>query len=387
MKTPGAFLRDLREKKGYSLQRAAGETNISLNYIQALENDEFDKFPGEPYLMGFLKTYADYLGVSHEQVLSLYENYKLAESPIPMHELMSKEKFRMPTWVWGLSLSLVVAMATAFFVIPYIQKKYQERLQRIAYEEEVNQSKEKVYSVDEQDYSGVLRIGDSIILTFGGANEYRFTPIKMVGSVTELEQQYNDEPTVTTFSISLGEEKFFSLGGSNQANFVFKVLDVGLENGNAISIQAQKLNKFSIDRNQQQRRTATTQSQIQPEILPDNLMAMGAGDIYAGQRRVILSMRSPIRIEINILFTGNSNFRYLLDGRESQERYYQEGEKFQRSMNSTFRLWTANAGKTRLKIGLHEVVLGKDGEVVVKTLRWVYNPSGGGYDLILEDFT
>ncbi len=379
MRTPGMVLRELREKKGYTRQRVANETNISLQYIMALEDDMFDEFPGEPYLLGFLKTYAEYLGVSQANILAIYENYKLAEAPIPMHELMSKERFRIPGWIWGLCISLALALAMAWLTIPYVQKKYHERQKKLQEQEAVRQAEQRVHEITDEVYSGVLRLNDKIQVSVGENNLYIFTPVRMKGSETDFEQYYNDEVTPTTFSINLGEERFFTLGGSSQANFVMKITDIGLEDGKAISFEAQRLTSFK-NRLQKTEQTEKTAAQPIPKSLARNV------EDVLGKRRTILSMRSPIRVEINITFTGNTNFRYLLDNRESHERYYQEGERLQRSMNSSFRLWTSNAGKTRLKIGLHEVTLGKDGEVVVKVLRWVYNAHTGGYDLILEDY-
>lgn len=377
MKTPGIVLREQREKKSYTQQRVASETNISLQYIIALEDDMFNQFPGEPYLLGYLKTYAEYLGISQDTILAIYENYKLAEAPIPMHELMSREPFKIPGWLIGLTLSLLLAIGLAWFLIPYVQKKYEEHQRKIIEQKEVKNTEKGIHVITEEDYTGVLHINDVIQVSFGDST-YNFVPVKMEGSETVFHQYYNNEEEVTEFSISLGEESFFSLGGSSQANFLIRITDIGLEDGKAVSFVAQKLTNF---KNQQR---VTERPQLKP--IPENLANMTAEDNYAGKRRTVLSMRSPIRVEINITFTGNSNFRYLLDGRESHERYYQEGERLQRSMNTSFRLWTANAGKTRLKIGLHEVTLGKDGEVVVKVLRWVYNSRTGGYDLILEDY-
>lgn len=380
MKTPGLVLRELREKRGYSQQRVSNETNISLNYIIAMEDDRFDEFPGEPYLLGFLKTYAEYLGLSPGEILAAYGNYKLAEAPIPMHELMSRERFKIPRWILGLVLSLIVAVGLAWFLIPYVQKKYYEHQQRLIEQQEIKKTEKRVQLVDQEDVSGVLHINDTIEVSFGENSNFSFIPIKISGSeVTFQQYKNNQEDGMTEFKINLGEERLFSLGGSSQGNFILKVTDVGLENGEALGFYAQKLTNFK----NQAKVVEPPRTRPAAETLPNMVIE----DNYPGKRRTILSMRSPIRVEINISFTGNTNFRYLLDGRESHERYYQEGERLQRSMNSSFRLWTSNAGKTRLKIGLHEVNLGKDGEIVVKILRWVYNSRTGGYDLILEDYT
>jgi cytoskeleton protein RodZ len=63
MQSLGEILSSARNEKGYSVDQVAHDTNISKNYLQYLENEEFDQFPAEAYLIGFLRNYSDYLGL------------------------------------------------------------------------------------------------------------------------------------------------------------------------------------------------------------------------------------------------------------------------------------------------------------------------------------
>jgi cytoskeletal protein RodZ len=67
----GDKLRSTREAKGYSYEYVGRETNIARRYLEALERKAFSKFPGEPYLLGFLRNYGEYLGLNVEELLSL----------------------------------------------------------------------------------------------------------------------------------------------------------------------------------------------------------------------------------------------------------------------------------------------------------------------------
>ncbi|HRV16376.1 MAG TPA: helix-turn-helix domain-containing protein, partial [Spirochaetota bacterium] len=57
----GETLRNAREAKRLTLKDVSKDTNIVVKYLEALENEEFDKFPSETYLLGFLRSYAEYL--------------------------------------------------------------------------------------------------------------------------------------------------------------------------------------------------------------------------------------------------------------------------------------------------------------------------------------
>ena len=59
----GPALREARERRGISLQQVEAETAIRTRYIRALEDEEFGALPGTTYAKGFLRAYAEYLGL------------------------------------------------------------------------------------------------------------------------------------------------------------------------------------------------------------------------------------------------------------------------------------------------------------------------------------
>jgi transcriptional regulator with XRE-family HTH domain len=84
----GNKLKTARENKGYSFDQVSRETNIAGRYIQALENEAFDVFPGEAYLLGFLRNYGEYLGLDPRELLSGYRALKIQEQPVPVNRLI-----------------------------------------------------------------------------------------------------------------------------------------------------------------------------------------------------------------------------------------------------------------------------------------------------------
>jgi len=81
--TVGEYLRKLREEKGISLEQVAGETNIRLAYLQAIENDQPDQLPSLPQAKGFTRLYAAHLGVNSRDVFEEVEkiNHPAVEEP------------------------------------------------------------------------------------------------------------------------------------------------------------------------------------------------------------------------------------------------------------------------------------------------------------------
>ncbi len=72
MGTLGSYLRSAREARDLDLRDAAQQTRISINYLKAIEDEDFAKLPGEVFIKGFLKNYARYLGLPEDEVLKRY---------------------------------------------------------------------------------------------------------------------------------------------------------------------------------------------------------------------------------------------------------------------------------------------------------------------------
>ena len=69
----GNQLRRARENKDVSLEEAEKSTGIRKRYLQAMEEGRFDVLPGQIQLRGFLRNYANYVGLNGDEILVLYE--------------------------------------------------------------------------------------------------------------------------------------------------------------------------------------------------------------------------------------------------------------------------------------------------------------------------
>lgn len=69
MHSLGAMLRERREAMGVTLAEVEVATRIRQKYLSALEADEWHLLPGEVVGRGFLRNYADYLGLEPNEVM------------------------------------------------------------------------------------------------------------------------------------------------------------------------------------------------------------------------------------------------------------------------------------------------------------------------------
>jgi cytoskeletal protein RodZ len=65
----GELLRMTRERQGQELQSVANQLRIRLAYLQAIEDGRFRDLPGSTYAVGFVRSYADYLGLDGGDVV------------------------------------------------------------------------------------------------------------------------------------------------------------------------------------------------------------------------------------------------------------------------------------------------------------------------------
>ncbi|MHB0897818.1 MAG: RodZ domain-containing protein [Spirochaetales bacterium] len=70
----GSKIQETRLRKGLTLDRIADDTNISVRFLSKIENDDFTGFPGEPYIVGFIRNYAEYLGLDPEATVASYRS-------------------------------------------------------------------------------------------------------------------------------------------------------------------------------------------------------------------------------------------------------------------------------------------------------------------------
>ncbi len=72
MATIGEALRAAREAKGLSLEAASNATRIRLKQLEALEASDLSAFASPPQARGFLRNYAEYLGLDAEALLASF---------------------------------------------------------------------------------------------------------------------------------------------------------------------------------------------------------------------------------------------------------------------------------------------------------------------------
>ena len=115
----GGSLREARLKRGLTPADVQKAIRIRDRYLQALEEERWELLPGDAYVKGFLRTYADYLGLDGSLYLDEYNaRYAHDDEPLLVPERFARADRRFggtgmlrPLVVVGAIVAIIAAVA------------------------------------------------------------------------------------------------------------------------------------------------------------------------------------------------------------------------------------------------------------------------------------
>ncbi|HEX3236962.1 MAG TPA: helix-turn-helix domain-containing protein [Gaiellaceae bacterium] len=92
----GNSLREARERQGLGYPEIELATKIRVKYIRALEEEDFTSLPGDAYIRGFLRTYAEYLGLDGDVYVDEYASRFITSWRDELPPRPEKRRIRTP---------------------------------------------------------------------------------------------------------------------------------------------------------------------------------------------------------------------------------------------------------------------------------------------------
>jgi cytoskeleton protein RodZ len=121
MQEIGVSLHEARLRRGIDLAEVEQAIKIRVKYLQALEEDAWELLPSPAYVPGFLRTYANFLGLDGDALVLEYtrrqrpaEQPAQAEAPAPQAARPERRRIRSTAAILG---GIAVAGALAVLVI------------------------------------------------------------------------------------------------------------------------------------------------------------------------------------------------------------------------------------------------------------------------------
>jgi len=355
MESLGEKLKTARTEKALSFDQISRDTNISIRYLEALETENFSVFPGEPYIIGFLKNYGKYLDLDVQKLISLYRTLCIQEQPIPVEQLLKPQKKFPKTLITVVVILTVVSLGGwgIFSLISNIQKKPIDSTPVIHVP--------VTYNMEGISWQKRLYINDKIKIMVD--NIPYILELINLGEVVTIKTPEDEKPLIL-------DKKKLSYADIDVNNDGFRELRITVMDfaGNEAEL--------GIDLHFQ---------------ITDSSMA-GENYIYAGETErktntvnsssvvIIPASPNPYPFTLQSGFQGYCMFRWEIigeyDRRGRNQRYFQRSDpELSIQAQNGIRIWTSNAQAAKLQVigggRIIPVELGVAGEVVVAEIRWL----------------
>ena len=393
MESLGQKLKDARENHHYSLEQVSRDTHISKQYLRALEEEDFTVIPGETYVIGFLRNYAEFLALNPEEMVTLYKNMKIQEQPLPMAELLDKHPRRPPSLPLLLLLAGIIVFGGGGFLVYRLVASRGSASPEQAEAAAAKQLPEKeAYLLQEEVLTRWFSLEDIIQVPVNG----RQYPLQ----ITDISETLTVQIPGTSLEFAIGQERLLDF--NNDAKFDIRLLLNDLDAAGEIKRANLGLYKMTRGLMAVAEEENGEQSAESVAAAPGESAAAATEEITAaGQEAVseplpappvspapaapvsglvIIQSPTPEPFRITVNFRGYCLFRYFLDG-EREERFFHKGETFSLDVKDYLDLWLSNAGALKMMIAGRDVDLGKPGEVAAKKIGWVKAESSDQYSL------
>ena len=118
----GEYFKEVRLTRGLTYSDVELATRIPQRYLEALEEGNYDRIPGKAYVIGFIRSYAKFLQVDSDELVSYYKeiNGIEEEHPLPKpggthindKEALAKANYHpMQRWKFGIIISFLVIVS------------------------------------------------------------------------------------------------------------------------------------------------------------------------------------------------------------------------------------------------------------------------------------
>lgn len=369
MESIGEKLKQTRESKKLSLKDVSLETNLAPTFIEALEQEDFDKFPSETYILGFLKTYSEFLKIDADEMIQLYKGYKIGESQTPIEELTRPtvspfimnmrsyfERYRNFIYFGGIAIASLLLIWGIWKVsgsgvdidesdsVVQIKKEY---------EDSQNSSIKNIKSLQLANDKGFTLVYKGEAVQFLVENK----------EVVFLLKEVMDNKVVLSF---LNDEKEMKLDLDQPVTVSLR--DCPREIVMTLKGLTESRAKIMIELGQTlaaETKTEDINSGVKPVLEGDNT-------------KVIAQSNKSLKIVFEVKFIQKSFIEIYLDGTRKQRGFMPAGtvEKWEASENIQVKI--GNAGGIKATINGKEYVFGRAGQVANKTITWkkdVANPN------------
>lgn len=117
----GDYLKKQREASGKTIQEISATTKISSRYLEAFESNDTDRFPAKTFARGFLKNYAEEVGIDVDECMERFDQFQRSLMPTQIKEIRksseSSSRMQPDEKTAQLNITLLVAGVVGILLI------------------------------------------------------------------------------------------------------------------------------------------------------------------------------------------------------------------------------------------------------------------------------
>lgn len=133
----GAMLKEMRQQKGLKISDVARKLCIRKCYLESIEESNYNDIPAFPYGNGFIRSYANFLGLNGDNIVELYKEETTSFKQKDMNVFEPQPEATMPN-IQHLVISLLaIALIYAGWMF-YNQQHEQNEESNIVFTEDDN---------------------------------------------------------------------------------------------------------------------------------------------------------------------------------------------------------------------------------------------------------
>ena len=360
MESYGELLQKTREAKQIDLDRASREISIEKRYLAGLEAEDNAVFPGEAYMTGFLKNYADYLELDSEFLLKLYRNKQNQEAPLQqaLYE-RQKPKYLLPAIIIP-SVLLVAVVAVVLTLLIIKNKKQTDDGVVVS-----SAMKARQYELSDKKFVQRVYKGDQLFIPTENDG-------KIILTVRDTLSAFGIDTPSGVYYIELAEESELDINGDNASDMIVYVSDISSTDesrGAEVSILL--------------RHGMAVEATSVAEEIPF------ASEVKSSHPyKVIHEDNRAYPFTINASFRGPCLFRDRVDNSQAVESYFARGDLFTATPRNGIRLWMSNFNTVKITIiadsKSFDLDIGVAGQIFVEDIKWIKDTDGKYKLVVLE---
>lgn len=381
----GPIFKEAREKQGKTLDDAVKETKIAKKYLIGIENENFDVFPGETYLIGFIRNYAQFLSLNPDEMIQRYKSYKIQEQPTPIEQLTARPRKSKYLILLSSIIVIVIVSIVAYLMLNKKNvvevKEAKKPVKKVeTFEKKKPLTSKESITMEESELIRDFTKGDIIKIPFN--NKSHNLKIDKIGNGMDF--------TVDRIPFTMEKDEIVEIdfNKDGKKDIFMKINNI---QGDIINITLKRIFKTSTKINELptlgKKGETITSSSSAPEVVIFKESVLNKIPKAPLEGFTIISGYERSSISTDITANKLCYVGFIKDKETKDEKLLQPGDAL--NINAKDQLILMIANTRGIKISVNNISLDNvldNSAIVVKMIKWYRDrESDDMYDLIIHD--